>query len=448
MTKKLILSSAGLKNVVTEISQDEEFRFIFAHQVISIKNIFADFISPKVSKIRRTDPTIKSMNFPLKYYDKFNETTLSKIKLLSIGESVDIDEEESLQMKIISIFLENDELLTILNDLYPEEITMKNIDLYLTNLPKFSQISPNFQYFNYSNIIDYISSHFYLIDHKKLKELPLEIIHSIIFNSNLRLESEESLFDFINELFEDDHDSTELVSFYETIEFSNLSECKFDEFYDSFDFNNMSCNLWNKLCSCFYTRKKTSNDIDKNIIRYITKRKVIEFDQNKPNSNCGIINFLTNKSGGNVCENKTVIVTSSSLDNEVFDVKYAVDVQCKYDSYFCSCDIGDSWLKYDFVKRKVFPTHYTIKSRPEFDFDHPMNWVIEGSNTDIDSDWAILDLRKNIQSLVGLNKICSFEIKSNKKDYRFLRIRQIGPNSSGSNFLVFSTLEYYGILTK
>ena len=61
--KNLTLSAAGLKNVVIESPQNQNFRFIFGKQIFSICNFFADFISPKVSKIHKSDPTINSISF-------------------------------------------------------------------------------------------------------------------------------------------------------------------------------------------------------------------------------------------------------------------------------------------------------------------------------------------------------------------------------------------------
>ena len=366
------------------------------------------------------------------------------MKLLSNGESIDIEEEESLQLKIISIFLENDELLSKLNDMYPSKIDIQNIDLYLTNLTILYQISPMFHFFNYTNIIDFISSHFYLIDQDMLNQLPIEIIHSIILNSNLRLESEDSLFDFIHKLSEEKYKSSDIIALYENIDFRNLSENKFNFFIKNFDFTKMTCDLWKKLCLLFHNR---SSQVELASSRYIYKGKSIIIDPENPNSMCGIIDFLSKESGGNVSENGTVIVTSSSLDCYLYDVKHVVNVHGG-NNYFCSSNVANSWLKYDFVKRKVYPTHYTIRSRPEYNFDHPINWVIEGSNTDDDSDWTILDCVNENRSLVGLNKVCTFEIKYKKESFRFLRIRQTGLNSSDQNFLVFAALEYFGLLSE
>ena len=140
--KTLILSSSGLKNLVSNVEQKEEFKFIFGQHQISMKNVFAEFISPTVSKLHQADPTINYICFNKELKDIIlSENSISKFNLLSKGETVTINEEESFEMKIISIHVNNDELFTKLCELFPNEINETNIDQYLSNLTLFSQIS-------------------------------------------------------------------------------------------------------------------------------------------------------------------------------------------------------------------------------------------------------------------------------------------------------------------
>ena len=62
--KSFILSSAGLKNLNLNQNQNyvDEFKFIIGEQEIKMRNIFAEFISPYVSQIHQSDPTIDSIN--------------------------------------------------------------------------------------------------------------------------------------------------------------------------------------------------------------------------------------------------------------------------------------------------------------------------------------------------------------------------------------------------
>lgn len=63
MTKKtIILSSAGLKNVIRD---NNEFIFSFGQHKISMNNIYAEFISPIVSHLHHSDPTISQLSYEL-----------------------------------------------------------------------------------------------------------------------------------------------------------------------------------------------------------------------------------------------------------------------------------------------------------------------------------------------------------------------------------------------
>ena len=92
-----------------------------------MKTIFAEFISPKVSKIHQSDPTIDSFCFNKDIQGLTNsKNALSKFQLLSTGNSISINEEESFQMKIISLLLGNEELFFRINKLFPQVVNEKN----------------------------------------------------------------------------------------------------------------------------------------------------------------------------------------------------------------------------------------------------------------------------------------------------------------------------------
>ena len=132
-SKTFVLSSSGLKNIVTRKLNDDQFQFIFGQHTISMNNIFAEFISPKVSNIHKSDPTINLINFN-DLFDNIiiNESTFSKFQLIASGETIEIKEEEVFEMKLISILIDNEELFCKLNDLYPNDINESNIDQYIT----------------------------------------------------------------------------------------------------------------------------------------------------------------------------------------------------------------------------------------------------------------------------------------------------------------------------
>ena len=79
--KSIILSSAGLQNLVHNQNSEEEFSFFIGNKEIKMKNIFAEFISPYVSRIHQIDPTINYLQFPKKNHpiNQTKSTILTKI---------------------------------------------------------------------------------------------------------------------------------------------------------------------------------------------------------------------------------------------------------------------------------------------------------------------------------------------------------------------------------
>lgn len=104
-------------------------------------------------------------------------------------------------------------------------------------------------------------------------------------------------------------------------------------------------------------------------------------------------------------------------------------------------------MKYDFIGRRVIPSSYSIRTRNDCNNNHPRNWVIEGSNTDNDSDWTILNSPQNDTNFIHQKVTCTFAINAKKDSYRYLRIRQTGcNNNNGNNHLCLSALEFFGVL--
>ena len=249
----------------------------------------------------------------------------------------------------------------------------------------------------------------------------------------------------------EDEENISIGKFYETIDFMGLSSEKFQEFIKNFQSKEMTKVLWNKLSPCFYINYLNKSKKEKND-RYLAKDRHFEYDGNEISSFKGIINKLTEESGGNVNDKGEVKVTSSPTNGNDVISKYAVDFD-NNQHYFQSKNEPNSWIKYDFQERTVRPTHYSIRTRPDGGKgdNHPKNWIIEGSNTDQEDDWIILDSRNDISILDDSNTIHTFDIQAQltpDESYRYLRLRQTGPNTQNGNyyFLTLSALEYFGIL--
>ena len=115
---------------------------------------------------------------------------------------------------------------------------------------------------------------------------------------------------------------------------------------------------------------------------------------------------------------------------------------------FMSKDEPDSWVCYDFINFRVIPTSYSVRSISSGPGSaHPKSWVIEVSNDRY--TWTEIDRRENSQELNGKYKTRNFAISPVLSEcFRFIRLRQTGPNHKGTNELTIVSLELFGTLSK
>lgn len=118
--------------------------------------------------------------------------------------------------------------------------------------------------------------------------------------------------------------------------------------------------------------------------------------------------------------------------------------------HFWSLSHTNAWLKYDFKDRKVHPTFYSIRTYSAgIGNSHLRSWVIEGSNTNNDNDWKVLDSRNNMTCLNNTDAEVTLKITENldeNESFRFLRFHQTGQNYKNGFSLAISALEFFGSL--
>lgn len=457
----IILSVKGLQNLNNFPDCDCDFTFFYSDtQSFQMKMNFSEFISPRVSRLRKNDPTINFLHFEYHLNDiheYFTDDIILMIKSLSSGNSVDINQSQCFKLVVVSILLENLELFQLITDSSEMQINESNIDQYLNHLKNIYQFSHSTQYFNYNYIIDYIASHFYSIEKSDLFHLPRPILLSIISNSHLKLDTEDTLFSFILQIFNDENDEnddddeeTSINNFLEKVNFLRLSENNLREALNMIILDELGRELFIKITDCIRYYKNTV--IDEDATRYCLKKLIFKPGEDPKVLN-GIIRYLTKIAGGNVHERGVVTLSSSSIHNTYknSNVKNACDLDDTRDeSLFHSLEIPNSWLQYDFGQRKIRPTHYTIRCRPNpFDHSNPRDWILEGSNTGKEGEWKKLDERKGDLSFMISSGCQTFDIREElepNETFRFLRITQNGLSTSDRNWFIINALEYYGDL--
>jgi hypothetical protein len=175
----------------------------------------------------------------------------------------------------------------------------------------------------------------------------------------------------------------------------------------------------------------------------------------------GIIAHLTREFGGNVHNKKAVVVTSSRpfTSDPCCAPQNIVDLRS--DSYFYSAHRSSSseiphtrnnWVCYDFRRRRIVPTHYSITSWAGYvscsmswvgcvGGEHLKNWAVEISSNG--QDWIEIDVRENNCELNDGESTKTFEI-TRSQECRLIRLINIGRNHAGSDALVISAFEIFG----
>lgn len=154
----------------------------------------------------------------------------------------------------------------------------------------------------------------------------------------------------------------------------------------------------------------------------------------------GIIKYLTDVTKGNIHDNGTIEVTTSSNDSSS---KNILDFNCN--SCYEADDSDDEWICFDFKKRKVKITDYSIKSyQSGKDGHHLKSWIIEISNDG--RTWQTIDEHRDCPTLNGSCITGTFSVKPNNYS-RYVRLHQTG-EPWGGHYLWFHYIEFYGYLSE
>lgn len=268
-SKSFILSASGLKNIVLNSDayckneeEDNLFHFILGAKDLKMSFALADFISPRVSRLHAADPTANAIDFTEVIRKMpnteaiFTEDVLNVFLQLSRGEAADVCADASRGLRLLAVLLGNREIYDRLGDLHPISdcgASVAQCVQCLQCLDCCRSFDSGLDALGGSFFADFISRHFYLADHASLFCLSKSAIHAILSSENLRLRDEDSLLDFVNQLFEeeksDDSDELNKTAFYELIDFSELSDQKLRSFIDTFNPSDLSAVLWQKIAA-------------------------------------------------------------------------------------------------------------------------------------------------------------------------------------------------------
>ena len=285
------------------INYQHDFTFIVNDEIYQTNKLVADLLSTKICQLHQVDPTVNEY-----YINTKSKGNFQNILSLATFEPIDFSiTDKNFVLEIIDqLSIESTELpgLTI-------ELTIDNV----IELIKEHEKSPSLFPKELDREIDFLSTHFNEIqDHQnELFELSDITLERIINNEKIKLENEDQLLNFINNLY---IRNVKYSNFYEYVYFYNVSIEFLKGFFDIFDINDITNGTWLSLVERFSSNDKK---IEKKSDRYEQKQKIelensidVQFSEGNLK---GIFNYIRT----HLNMNKEVKITTSStfcLDSE------------------------------------------------------------------------------------------------------------------------------------
>jgi hypothetical protein len=290
--------------------------------------------------------------------------------------------------------------------------------------------------------ISFLASRFgSLSGRSEIRSLGADLLSRVLSHSELRLESEDSLFRLIETLCDEDESHRVLIDF---VDAQYLSDSCIGDYISFVDSDQLSGNVWMSICRRLSLHVRPP-------ISPRTRSEGVTFSPGDLDN--GIIAYLTAKCGGNVHAMGLVTITSKSADiapdgpdywmdsdDRVPAAVYVADLHSESD--FWSEDAPGQWICWDFRNMRVRLTGYTMTT------GLVKSWVVEGS---LDGqNWEEIDRHSNDKAFSRANT--AYFDAAHGSAFRFLRLTQTGERHpcgsppTADNRLYIRSLEFFGTL--
>jgi hypothetical protein len=270
----LKLSSNGFGNILWS-NHANDFEFEVCNDHYFCPSFIAEFLSPHISNIRRSDCTIRKMVISAADSSNYFQTFLS----FGFGFTVCFKFEDYSIFQSLCLELENTELYEQLSNFLDESLTEENV---ISRLKTFDSVDSSCE-----RAIEFVASHLMDIDISSIFELNNSILSRIFGRSSLRLQSEDWC--------------------YETI-LEHISKSSIESFFDviSESFYILTPSIWENLRSRFVSGSSSS------LSPRLLEQHFL-FQEDSPFD--GLISFLTQHHHGNVHDLDIISVTSSRVNS-------------------------------------------------------------------------------------------------------------------------------------
>jgi hypothetical protein len=428
---KLTLSARGMANIAPSQTQNA-FTFIVGNYAYRCPWFVAAFLSPQIVRLHLTDPTVSEFVIKTKDRDREFKSIISAGR----GRSVVVTERTYRVLASVASELGNLELYFAIHNLIHPTVAISTFVEHFKDC-EFVDHFPE-------EAIEFLSDHLFEFDKSFLAGLPISLLSQIFGHPSLRIESEDSLFDFVISQIESKGSHSGLLEF---VRFEYLTKSTIERFValssTHFDELEMTRSLWQAIAnrlSAVVTVAIPQLQRYPNAFRLGDQTGGAK--QFRPQEGApldGIIAELTRTHGGNVLAQRIVGVLSSS-SSASHPAENAADLD--QENFFHSNDAPDQWLRYDFRDRRIELTHYSIAAHKDNWFLR--SWVVEGSDDGL--HWITLDEKTDDTLANSHNLVATFAVDRRMK-CRTIRLRQTAKCARGFDILVIVAFEVFGLIT-
>jgi hypothetical protein len=419
----ILLLSSGFKNIPM-VHYPNSFAFVLGELKYSCPSFVAEFLSPRVGRIRSSDPTFSELL--IQTPDRDGE--FAAFFAIHRGENLLVNSRNVDFLKSICRELENDDFEYQLHNLLGTKLTIANAIVRLKSL-RFSSL-------DHSREIEFIAIHFEDFPRSSLPALTLDSLYSVFSHPRIQLHSEDDLYNFISHKISID---VSYFRLFELVHFAFLSMDSLRDFIQltSTHFEYFTFSIWEQL-QVRLAMAPSSSACDSQ--RFRVAGAAFPFSPKTPLT--GIIAHLTGECRGNVHARGVVQITASSTYGSQRGCSNVADLTANTE-WLSACQAGQ-WLCYDFKGSRVEVTDYSIQiadvpgGGPR---NFPKSWILEASEDG--SQWIVLDERSDNSDLKGRSKIATFSV-THRHISRMIRIRQTGLNHNDEVYFGFRALELFG----
>ncbi|OHS95288.1 hypothetical protein TRFO_38629 [Tritrichomonas foetus] len=454
MYDNLAFSDVNLK-LIDHSLYPKDFTFICGEKTFSVNRIIADIISP-ISK------TLHIVDSSLDYLDIGRESNLKYVKALACGEELKITKNNAAEVNNTLHQLGTaglEELLLIKqreNIKDQNEIVFDSLDEAISNMLLLAALQKDTKFEDI-----FISKTFYQITIDQANEIGVDNLQRILSRPELCLRNEDFLLDLILDL--SCSKSKEFLSLLEFVEFSNTNDQNISRLFNEISFNDLNNNIWKALSKRFDSysysspdqnalqRNNLNNNQNQNEIenersfslfgRYLGS--VVDLDINNMDPYRGIISYLNEISHGDSLQSGLIDISASTcLDLHKMNPRNVIHNDA---NYFASKNLANQFITIN-LKRPAIITGYTLATcRSMSHAEHIKSWVFEVSRDG--QRWVIADEQKNHRGMNQAGAFYTFKLEKSMKCSQ-VRIRSIGPNWEGSDYLSIATIELFGQIIK